>query len=69
MAEILKMAENNLYKYLEVTLNNGSVVKRLDVSGESDLNIEKIESGMNQNLNHNEYSIETIKSQFELPKI
>lgn len=40
------------FKYLEVISFEGGVVKRLDVTNESDRNIDRIEIGVNINLNH-----------------
>lgn len=43
-------------KYLEIiSYKEKSVVKRLDVTNESERNIERIETGININLNHDEY--------------
>jgi len=57
-----------MYKYLEIIKDeNNLVVKRLDVSNKSERSIEKIEGGMNINLNHNDYTTQLIESITELP--
>ena len=49
-------------KYLVIVEDaTGDIVKRVEVTGKSDRNIEKIERGMNINLNHNEYSVDLIE--------
>lgn len=59
-----------MYKYLEIVKDKGNeVVKRLNVSDESERSIEKIEKGMNINLNHNEYTVQYKESDTELPVI
>lgn len=59
-----------MYKYLEIVKDKGNeVVKRLDVSDKSERSIEKIENGMNINLNHNEYTVQYNESDVELPVI
>ena len=59
-----------MYKYLEtIETTTKEVVLRIDVTGQSDRNIEKAESGMNYNLNHNENYTELKESETELPKI
>lgn len=53
--------------YLEIVRDKDSkVVKRLDVTGKSERSIEKIEDGINVNLNHNEYSVNKTQSKVEL---
>lgn len=48
--------EQVLYTYLEIIqYNSGNVIKRMDLSGKTDNEIDKIDSGLNINLNHNEY--------------
>lgn len=47
---------DSIFKYLEVkSYDNGEVVKRIDVSNESDRSIDRIERGMNINLNHKDF--------------
>lgn len=59
-----------MYKYLEIVKDKGNeVVKRLNVSDKSERSIEKIEKGMNINLNHNEYTVQYKESDTELPVI
>lgn len=44
------------YKYLEIiAYENDEVVKRIDVTNMTQRSIDTIESGMNRNLNHNDY--------------
>ena len=44
------------YKYIEIkTFDSGEVIKRLDITGKNDSLADKIESGMNINLNHDKY--------------
>lgn len=42
-------------KYIEILTWSDEVVKRMDVTGKSDRAIDRIEDGMNINLNHDEY--------------
>ena len=59
-----------MYKYLEIVKDKGNeVVERLNVSDKSERSIEKIEKGMNINLNHNEYTVQYKESDTELPVI
>ena len=59
-----------MYKYLEIVKDKGNeVVKRLNVSDKSERSIEKIEGGMNINLNHDEYTVQYNESDVELPVI
>ena len=54
-------------KYIETIHDiTREVVKRLDVSNESDRSIDRIVRGFNINLNHNEYSVEVNESDVEL---
>ena len=56
-----------MYKYLEIVKDEkNEVVKRLNVSDKSERSIEKIENGMNINLNHNEYTVQYNESDVEL---
>lgn len=58
------------YKYLEIrSYGDGGVVKRIDVTGKSERQIERIESGMNRNLNHDKYYTTEFESKVELEKI
>ena len=42
--------------YLEITeFSTGNVVKRIDVTGKSERTIDKIDDGLNINLNHDKY--------------
>jgi len=55
-----------MYKYLEITRDkDNEVVNRIDVTGKTERSCEVIESGMNQNLNHNEYTVDEIESETE----
>lgn len=52
------------FKYLEIIrYKGGEVVKRIDVTGKSQHNIDRIDSGMNMNLNHTDYY--TCESEYE----
>lgn len=45
-----------LYTYIEIIrINDAKAVKRLDVTGKTERSVNTINSGMNRNLNHNEY--------------
>lgn len=44
-----------MHKYIEILTWSDEVVKRMDVTGKSDRAIDRIEDGMNINLNHDEY--------------
>lgn len=44
------------FKYIEVkSFDNGEVIKRMDVSLESNRSIDRTERGLNLNLNHDKY--------------
>lgn len=59
-----------IYKYIEIKdFESQGVVKRLDVSNKSERDIEKIDSGMNRNLNHDKYYTTDFTSDFELDTI
>jgi hypothetical protein len=56
-----------MYKYLEIIKDKtNEVVKRLDVTSKGERMIDKIENGMNINLNHDEYSTKLTESDVEL---
>ena len=55
-----------MYKYLEVVDDRNAVVKRLDVSDKSERSIERIENGININLNHSKYTTQINISEVEL---
>lgn len=60
----------SLFKYIEIKeYENGKVVKRIDVSNESDHNMDKIESGMNINLNHEKYYTFSYDSEVKLETV
>ena len=47
---------NRLFKYLEVKeYSSGNVIKRMDLSDKSIRDIDKIEAGLNRQLNHEKY--------------
>lgn len=53
------------YTYIEIIDDEtGEVEKRIDVSGKSARAIDRVEDGVNRNLNHNDYStrIKTYKT-------
>ena len=59
-----------IYKYIEIRENTTKkVVQRNDVSNTSDRTIERIETGMNINLNHHKYHTESFLSKVELEVI
>ena len=59
-----------IFKYIEIkTWEDGGVVKRLDVSSKSERQIEKIDSGMNRNLNHDQYYTCDYESEVKLDTI
>jgi|AntRauTorcE11897_2_1112592.scaffolds.fasta_scaffold00051_48 hypothetical protein len=59
-----------LFKYIEIKdYDNDSVVKRLDVSDKSDRRIDTIESGIDINLNHDQYYTFSHDSEVELELI
>lgn len=64
------MGNNNaqpLYKYIEIKRRlDEEVVKRLDVSTLTEKSAERIEMGMNINLNHNEYYTSSFESEIKL---
>lgn len=57
---------DSIFKYLEVkSYDNGKVVKRLDVSNESDRSIDRIERGLNINLNHEAFYTFSYESEYK----
>lgn len=55
------------FKYLEIVRMEGSkVVKRFDVTDKGERGIERLERGVNINLNHNEYFTQENDSDVEL---
>ena len=51
-----EIEENQMNTYLEIKeYKTDKVVKRIDVTGKTDRMIDKIDSGMNINLNHEKY--------------
>ena len=58
------------YKYLEVReRTTDKVVNRIDVSNESERSIDRIERGMNINMNHADYYTEVNESNTKLEKV
>jgi nitrogen regulatory protein PII-like uncharacterized protein len=59
-----------MYKYIEIIEDKTQdVVSRMDVTKESERNLEKIHGGIDRNLNHAEFSVKEIESEIELPII
>ena len=57
---------DSIFKYLEVkSYDNGKVVKRLDVSNETDRSIDRIERGLNINLNHEAFYTFSYESEYK----
>ena len=57
-------------KYIEIIeRETKKVEKRFDVSDKSERSIDRIELGMNINLNHTEYHTDLVVSETELPII
>ena len=57
---------DSIFKYLEVkSYDNGNVVKRLDVSNESDRSIDRIERALNINLNHEAFYTFSYESEYK----
>ena len=68
--DVISGISTRLFKYLEVkNYGDGGVVRRIDVSDKSDSAIDKIESGMNRNLNHDQYYTLGYDSEVELDPI
>lgn len=66
----LSSVSKRLFKYIEIKeWEDGGVVKRIDVSSKSERQIEKIDSGMNRNLNHDQYYTCDYESEVELDSI
>ena len=62
--------ETPLFKYLEIkSYDDGRAIKRMVVSDKSDREIEKIERGLNIQLNHEKYYTFTYESDHEYEKI
>lgn len=58
------------HKYLEIRrIEDDEPIKRLDLTGRSDRDIERIERGANINLDHKRYYTEVVESENELPKL
>ena len=61
---------STMYKYLEIIEDKTKeVASRMDVTGMSERQIDKILDGVSINLNHNEYSTSLNESDVELPKV
>lgn len=59
-----------IYSYIEIkSLEKGEVVKRIDVTKQTDRSRATIEMGMNRNLNHNEYYTFSLDSLEKLAEI
>lgn len=57
-------------KYIEVLrYDDYSLVKRIDVSEKTDRTIDKIEAGLNRNLNHEKYFTHSFGTMDELKEI
>ena len=53
--------------YIEVkTYESEECVKRIDVTGKSERSIDRIESGMNRNMNHKDYYTVQVETEKEL---
>jgi hypothetical protein len=64
-ADAKPVLADSIFKYLEVkSYENGEVVKRLDVSNESDRSIDRIERGLNINLNHEAFYTFSYESEY-----
>ena len=61
---------NVMYKYLEIIEDKTKeVASRMDVTGMSKRQVDRVWDGASINLNHNEYSIRLKESDVELPKV
>lgn len=59
-----------MYKYIEIIeLDTDKVVKRIDVTGRGERSIERVEDGININLNHDEFITQLNESEKELEKV
>ena len=59
-----------MFKYLEIIKDETKeVVSRMDVTGKSERQIDRVWDGASINLNHNEYSIQLNESDVELPLV
>ena len=59
-----------LFKYLEIkNWEDGGVLRRIDVSAKTDRSIDKLESGMNINLNQDQFYTLSYDSEVELDSI
>jgi hypothetical protein len=55
--------------YIEIVRDKtGVVVNRLDVTGKSERSIERCESGIHINMNHNEFHTRVREYETEMPK-
>ena len=58
------------YQYLEIVRHfDSKVIKRVDVTGHSERSIDKVEGGMNRNLNHFDYCVEFVESDEKLEDV
>ena len=55
------------YRYVEIVDKDGEVVKRSDVTGWSDRLVERLDDGLNRNMNHESYFTRIIRSTKKLP--
>jgi len=54
-------------KYIEIIkFETKEVVKRMDITGKGEVQIDKIDDGLNINLNHEEFYTTTTESETEL---
>ena len=56
-----------MYKYIEIIkFDNNAIIKRIDVSDSGSRSIDRIKSGININLNHDEFHTVIKESEIEL---
>lgn len=61
------MKNQEKFHYIEIVEDQTEeVVKRIDVTNQSERNRERLERGMSINLNHNEFTIRVVESETEL---
>ena len=61
---------NSLFSYIEVKeLRTGKVIKRFDVTDKKPSHKDKLEAGLNRNLNGWKYYTHSFDSEKELPEI
>jgi len=67
----MKDSQNKQFKYIEVVAyaGRGNIIKRYDVTGKTQRQIDTFENGLNRNMNHKDYYTREKDSKIELATI